>query len=138
MHTHERRLLSSLTPHQRLAACIVAAQHVGQRARHLFQSVIDLLTKTLERQSVLVRDPEHDYLQLDALDEESACMDSLRGHCIAYRIAMGRHAGKKAFTLQTLPATDAHGEERLAKANGFSLHAESGIGLRSVMRFRLH
>lgn len=31
--------------------------------------------------------------------------------------------GIKAFTLQTLLATAAHGEEHLAKANGFSLHA---------------
>jgi hypothetical protein len=39
------------------------------------------------------------------------------------RIALGRHAGRKAFTLQTLPATEALGDEHLAKAAGFSLHA---------------
>jgi hypothetical protein len=89
----------------------------------VLQRLSQRIGRYLERQSLLVRDTEHDYLQLDALDEESACMDRLRGHSITYRIAMGRHAGKKAFTLQTLPTTDAHGEERLAKANGFSLHA---------------
>jgi hypothetical protein len=43
----------------------------------------------LERQGLLVRDPEHDYLQLEALDEEVAWMDRLRGHSITYRIALG-------------------------------------------------
>lgn len=77
----------------------------------------------LERLGLLVRDPEQDYLQLEGLDEESACMDSLRGHSITYRIALGRHVGRKAFTLQTLPAAESHSDEQLAKANGFSLHA---------------
>lgn len=53
----------------------------------------------------------------------NACMDHLRGHSVTYRIAMGRHQGRKAFTLQTLPAAESHSDEHLAKANGFSLHA---------------
>lgn len=86
----------------------------------------------LERQGLLVRAAEQDYLQLDALDDEAICMDSLRGHSITYRIALGRHTGRKAFTLspvgdfaasQTLPATESRTDEHLAKANGFSLHA---------------
>jgi hypothetical protein len=87
-------------------------EHISQR-----------IGRYLEHQGLLVRDPENDYLQLDALDEEAACMDRLRGHSITYRIALGRHAGRKAFTLQTLPATEALGDEHLAKAAGFSLHA---------------
>lgn len=56
-----------------------------------FQRLQERIGRYLERQGLLVRDPEHDYLQLDALDEESACMDSLLGHSITYRIAIGRH-----------------------------------------------
>jgi len=49
----------------------------------VLQRLSQRIGRYLERQSLLVRDPEHDYLQLDALDaldEESACMDSLHGH----------------------------------------------------------
>lgn len=54
-------------------------------------------------------------------DEETVCMDNLRGHSITYRVAVGRHQGKKAFTLRTLLATGSRGEEHLAIADGFSL-----------------
>lgn len=77
----------------------------------------------LERSGWLQQDEASGYLQLDALDEESACMDRLRGHSITYRIAIGRHAGKKAVTLQTASAAALHADESLATANGFSLHA---------------
>ena len=33
-------------------------------------------------------------------------MDQLLGHSITYRIAVGPQAGRKVFTLQTLPACD--------------------------------
>jgi hypothetical protein len=33
-------------------------------------------------------------------------MDDLLGHSISYRIAVGPHAGRKAFTLQTIPARE--------------------------------
>ena len=41
-----------------------------------------------------------------------------------YRIALGPHQGRKAFTLQTVPAV-AQGDDNssVAKAAGFSLHA---------------
>ena len=47
---------------------------------------------------------------------------TLRSHSITRRIALGPHAGRKAFTLQTLPS---RGEFALglARANGFSHHA---------------
>ena len=47
------------------------------------------------------------------------------GSSITYRIALGPHQGRKAFTLRTL-APDPWGEERsarVAQAAGFSLHA---------------
>jgi hypothetical protein len=43
---------------------------------------------------------------------------------ITYGIALGTHRGQKAFTLQTLsPCGEDRGGERVAQANGFSLHA---------------
>ena len=46
-------------------------------------------------------------------------MDDLRGHSVTYRIAMGPRAGRKAFTLQTLPArADEQLDSGLAKAAG--------------------
>ena len=46
-------------------------------------------------------------------------LEALRSRSIPYRIALGPHAGRKAFTLQTLPSS---GEFALglARANGFS------------------
>lgn len=32
-------------------------------------------------------------------------MGRLRGHSIAYRVAVGRYQGRKAFTVQTVPAS---------------------------------
>ena len=33
-------------------------------------------------------------------------MNTLFGHSVTYRIAVGPHQGRKVFTLQTLPAID--------------------------------
>lgn len=43
-------------------------------------------------------------------------MPNLVGHSITYRIAVGPHRGRKAFTLQTLP--DSGWEDRLPDAPG--------------------
>ncbi len=91
--------------------------------QRLLERMSQRIGRYLERSGWLQQDEESGYLQLDALDEESACMDRLRGHSITYRIALGRHAGKKAFTLQTLPVTESPSEAHLARTNGFSLHA---------------
>lgn len=102
--------------------CRVHAPTAAQLQR-LLERISQRIGRYLERQGLLVRDSENDYLQLDGLDDEVSCMDTLRGHSITYRIAMGRHVGKKAFTSQTLPAAESHGDKHLAKANCFSLHA---------------
>jgi hypothetical protein len=74
----------------------------------------------LERQGLLVRDIENTYLELES--KEASAMDDLLGHSISYRIAVGSHAGRKAFTLQTIPAReDSRQDPRLAKASGFSI-----------------
>ncbi len=67
-----------------------------------------------------MRDLENGYLALDPSDDLT--LDELRGHSITYRIALGPHTGRKAFTLQTLPSSG-DDERSAARANGFSLHA---------------
>ena len=77
--------------------------------------------RALERQGLLVRDLENSFLAVDTPDGTG--FDGLLGHSITYRIALGPHQGRKAFTLQTVPtATDAI-DGKLARAAGFSLHA---------------
>ena len=76
----------------------------------------------LERQGLLVRDVENSFLTLDPT--EISGFDDLLGHSITYRIALGPHQGRKAYTLQTVPAVAAVDDNSsLAKAAGFSLHA---------------
>ena len=84
----------------------------------------------LERRGVLVRDAEDSYLTSDAVDEDP--MQSLVGHSISYRIAVGPHAGRKVFRLQTLPACD---EPDTGKVAGFSLHA--GVAAKADERKKL-
>jgi hypothetical protein len=52
-------------------------------------------------------------------------MDRLLGHSITYRIAVGPQAGRKVFTLQTLPVSDPEENytDTVGKVAGFSLHA---------------
>jgi hypothetical protein len=70
----------------------------------------------------LVRDIENSYFELETPDD--SVLHELLGHSISYRIAVGRHAGRKAFTLQTNPAQEQQStDNQLAKANGFSLYA---------------
>jgi len=78
--------------------------------------------RALERQGILVRDLENSFLAVDTPDGTG--FDDLLGHSITYRIALGPHQGRKAFTLQTVPAVAAvDHNSSVAKAAGFSLHA---------------
>ena len=65
-----------------------------------------------------VRDPEHDFLTVEASDDST--LDELRVHSIPYRMALGLDAGRKAFTLQTLPSTGEFAHVA-ARASGSSL-----------------
>lgn len=89
----------------------------------------------LERQGLLERDAENSYLTADAVDEDP--MAQLLGHSITYRIAIGPQAGRKVFTLQTLPACDPEDQfgDTLGKVAGFSLHA--GVAARADERKKL-
>ena len=93
------------------------AQEIAQLIANISQRV----GRYLQRQGLLVRDIENTYLDLDL--GESSAMDDLLGYSISYRIAVGPQAGRKAFTLQTVPAGEEGKEDgRLAQAGGFSLH----------------
>lgn len=89
----------------------------------------------LERQGLLERDAENSYLALEAVDDDP--MNQLLGHSITYRIAVGPQAGRKVFTLQTLPACDPEDQfgDTVAKVAGLSLHA--GVAARADERKKL-
>ena len=77
----------------------------------------------LERQGLLERDAENSYLASDAVEDDP--MNPLLGHSITYRVAVGPQAGRKVFTLQTLPACEPEDQfgDTVGKVAGFSLHA---------------
>ncbi len=100
----------------------------------LVQMISQRVGRYLERQGWLVRDIENSFLQLEALDDSA--INDLLGHSITYRIAVGPQAGRKAFTLQTVPARqDNDDNSQVAKANGFSLHA--GVAAKAHQRRKL-
>jgi hypothetical protein len=70
----------------------------------------------LEREGLLVRDDDNDYLALDGLEDDP--MLQIHGYSITYRIATGKQQGRKVFTLQTIAPMAEQG-----LAAGFSLHA---------------
>lgn len=63
-------------------------------------------------------------------------MSQLLGHSITYRVAVGPRAGRKVFTLQTLPACDTDEfTDTAGKVSGFSPHA--GVAARADERKKL-
>ena len=89
----------------------------------LLGRIIGRIARHLERRGLLVRDAENSYLSLAPGGD--ATLDTVLGHSITYRVAVGPNEGRKAFTLQSLalPLSAPPGDERLAKRDGFSLHA---------------
>ena len=80
--------------------------------------------RLLERRGLLERDAENAWLADDGGAAPGA-IDSLRAASITYRVAIGSHAGRKAFTVQTLlPVPDEPlDDEAPARTGDFSLHA---------------
>ncbi len=97
------------------------------------QTISHRIARFLERKGLLVQDAENAYLDLPPDDESP--MDTIMGHSITYRIAAGPNAGRKVFTLQTIPAFEDEGSSRVASANGFSLHA--GVATKANERGKL-
>ncbi|MFT5221607.1 MAG: hypothetical protein ACI9LO_002633 [Planctomycetota bacterium] len=93
-----------------------------QALTQLAQTITLRVGRYLERQGLLERDAENSYLTTDPIPEDP--MNQLLGHSITYRIAVGPQAGRKVFTLQTLPACEPDDYAgSAAKVSGFSLHA---------------
>jgi hypothetical protein len=122
-----------------------------QELTQLAHTIAQRVGRFLERQGLLERDAddcmdaggratqgavaENSYLAGDAVDEDP--MAQLLGHSITYRIAVGPQAGRKVFTLQTLPACDPEDQfsDTVGKVAGFSLHA--GVAARARERQKL-
>jgi len=106
----------------------------------LLQALVERISvrigRQLERRGILVRDAESSHLELVPETGEDA-LPGLQGHSITYRVAFGARQGQKVFTLQTLPAHGAQqdGQEQLAQASGFSLHA--GVATEAGERAKL-
>ncbi|MBL8201475.1 MAG: transposase, partial [Chromatiales bacterium] len=92
----------------------------------LLQQITARIGRHLERRGLLVRDAESAYL--DRATGDDAALEHLQGHSITYRIALGPQEGRKAFTLQTVAATEPGTRPFLASHAGFSLHA--GVAVR--------
>ena len=102
----------------------------SQELTQLAHTIAQRVGRFLERQGLLERDAENSYLASDAVDDEA--MNSLQGHSITYRIAVGPQAGRKVFSLQPLPARDEPFDDGVGKVAGLSLHA--GVAARADER----
>jgi hypothetical protein len=80
--------------------------------------------RCLERQGLLEQDAESSWLDL-APAEDADAMPQILGSSVSYRVAVGPQQVRKAFMIRTIRSLDRPdpGLERVAKANGFSLHA---------------
>jgi hypothetical protein len=86
-----------------------------------------------QRQGLLECDGEQSFLAEEAVEEGS--MDPLLAHSVTYRMAAGPQAGRKVFTLQTLPASDEPFANPVGQVAGFSLHA--GVAAKAPQRQKL-
>ena len=105
----------------------------GAELSALADCIASRVGRFLERQGLLERDAESASLSELALDDEP--MQALLAHSITYRIAVGPRAGRKVFTLQSLPAGDEPCGAAPGKVAGFSLHA--GVAARADERGKL-
>jgi ribosomal protein S27E len=91
----------------------------------LVQLISQRVGRCLERQGLLEQDTESAWLDLDPAEDTDAMPCQILGSSISYRIAVGPQQGRKAFMIRTIRPLDRPDPrlERVAKANGFSLHA---------------
>jgi len=78
----------------------------------------------LERLCAVEQAAESAWLELEPADGTDA-LPQILDSSVSYRIAVAPHQGQKAFMIGTIRPLDRpdSGLERVAKANGFSLHA---------------
>ncbi|MGD8357164.1 MAG: transposase [Lysobacterales bacterium] len=97
-----------------------ARRPAGEELNELLDTLSHRIVRVLEHRGLLIADPEHPYLDL----EPGSSLDQLQAASIAYRIAIGPHAGRKALTLYSVPPVEeAPNNPLLARLTGFSLHA---------------
>lgn len=99
----------------------------------LLHTISHRIARCLEKQGLLVRDMDSSYLDLEP--GNASPLDTVLGHAITYRIAVGPNAGRKVFTLQTVPAMETPARRQLAQLDGFSLHA--GVATQAHQRHKL-
>lgn len=106
-----------------------------QQLQCLLHQISERVAGFLERRGVLERDEDNSYLTLDGLEEDP--LKDIHSHSVTYRVAIGPQKGRKVFTLQTIPpqAEPAGDNARVAKLNGFSLHA--GVAAHANQRKKL-
>jgi hypothetical protein len=86
----------------------------------LLETLSRRIVRVLERRGLLIADPVDPYLEF----VPGSSLDQLQAASIAYRIASGPHAGRKALTLYSVPPLDESPDRPLlAQVAGFSLHA---------------
>jgi hypothetical protein len=90
----------------------------------LLYQISERVGRYLHREGLLEIDAENSSLSLESV--EQGAMDDLLGSSILYRIAVGAHQGRKAFTVQRLGPKEEmiQSDTRLVKMAGFSLHAD--------------
>ena len=76
----------------------------GEELSQLVHRLAQRIGRHLERQGLLQRDAENDYLTEDAFEADAVM--PLHSASITYRIALGPQKGRKVATLQTLPACE--------------------------------
>ena len=103
-----------------------------EQLHDLLQVISQRVARFLERRGILERDEDNSYLTLDGLEEDP--LKDIHGYSVTYRVAIGPQQGRKVFTLQTIPPQPepSPGHARVAKLNGFSLHA--GVAARAHQR----
>ena len=73
------------------------------------------IAQYLEKAGLIQRDMDNTYLELPLDDEDSLL--PLQAASVNYRIAVVLDAGKKVFTLQSIPAKDPNNYGQLAKSD---------------------
>ena len=97
----------------------------AQTLRALLDRIITRIFLCLERDALLVRNPEQPWLDLETGLETEDALDSFGAASIQYRIAVGPDAGQKALTLKraaaAAPSTATVTKPFTVQRDGFSL-----------------
>ena len=105
----------------------------SQELTQLAHTIAHRVGRFLERQGLLERDAENSYLASDAGGRRPD--DATAGAFDHLPHRRRPQAGRKVFTLQTLPACDEPFDDGVGKVAGFSLHA--GVAARADERKKL-